>query len=88
MEIDTSTKVQIAKTAHKVKGCLDGWKGEKTDKGVTNAPVVIVDLIGVGGLGVAIAAIVLASGGLLLDVVGSFLTFFATYMIYQKVINS
>jgi hypothetical protein len=28
MEIDTSTKVQIAKTAHKVKGCLDGWKGE------------------------------------------------------------
>ena len=88
MEIDTSTKVQIAKTAHKVKGCLDGWKGEKTDKGVTNAPVVIVDLIGVGGLGVAIAAIVLASGGLLLDVVGSFLTFFAPYMIYQKVRNS
>lgn len=85
MELDTNTKVQIAKASRKAKGCLDGLKGEKTDEGVTKAPLVVVDLIGLGGLGIAIAAIILSPGGLLLDIVGSFLTFFAPYMIYQKV---
>ena len=66
MNIDTSTKIQIAQAARRSKnaafGCL---RGEKTDKGVTAAPTPFIYLIGVGGMGVAIAAIIVAAGGLL-----------------------
>ena len=89
MDIDAATKVKIAKNAHKGKQSLDrwlsGWKGEETDKGVTSAPTMLVNLLGVSGLGMAVAAIILTPGGLVLDITGGFLCFFAPYMVYQKV---
>ena len=88
-EIDTSTQVQAAKAAikakRKAKGCVDGWKGEETDSSVTFFSPAMVYLTGAGGLGIAIVAIVVAAGGLTLDIVGAFLCFFAPYMVYQKV---
>lgn len=87
-EIDTSTQVQAAKAAikakRKAKGCVDGWKGEETDSSVTFFSPAMVYLTGAGGLGIAIVAIVVAAGGLTLDIVGAFLCFFAPYMVYQK----
>uniref|UniRef100_A0A7S3Q177 Uncharacterized protein n=1 Tax=Chaetoceros debilis TaxID=122233 RepID=A0A7S3Q177_9STRA len=85
--LDTTTKVQIAQGLRKGKksviGCMEGFKGEKTDKGVTAAPAVIVGTIGIAALGLAVSSIVM-SGFLVVDVTGSFLCFFAPYMVYQK----
>lgn len=84
MELDTGQKVQLAKASHKAKGYLDGLRGQKTDEGVTKAPDALVHLVGIGGTGVAIVVGIVSTGGLILDVVGFFLVFFAPYMMYQK----
>lgn len=88
MALDTRTQIKLATAARKGKRSITnlftGCKGEKTDKNVTIAPAMLVNLIGIGGLGIAITAIVLSAGGLLLDICGFFLCFFAPYSIYQK----
>ena len=85
MELDTGQKVQLAKASHKAKGYLDGLRGQKTDGGVTKAPDALVHLVGIGGTAIAIVVGIVSTGGLILDVVGLFLVFFAPYMMYQKV---
>lgn len=88
MALDARTQIKIATAARKgkrtVTNLFAGCKGENTDKNVTITPAVLVNLVGIGGLGIAVAAIVLSAGGLLLDICGSFLCFFAPYTIYQK----
>lgn len=81
--LDTTTKVQIAQGIRKGKSLLMGCKGKKTDGGVTKAPMPIVGIVGLAGLGLAMSSIYL-SGFVVVDVAGGFLCFFAPYMVYQK----
>jgi len=88
MALDTKAQIKLATAARKGKRTIStfftGCKGVSTDKSVTIAPEVLIYLAGAGGLGIAITAIIVSAGGLLLDICGSFLCFFAPYTIYQK----
>jgi competence protein ComGC len=88
MEVDTHTKVKIATGLRKgkkaVSGLFTGCKGENTDGGVTSAPDLVINTLGFAGFCIAIAAFPLAAGGVVVNIVGSFLVAFCPYVIYQK----
>lgn len=84
MEIDTNTKVKVATGVRKAKKLFTGCKGENTDGGVTSAPDIAINTLGLAGFCIAIAAFPLASGGIVVDIIGSFLLAFCPYVIYQK----
>mmetsp|Transcript_21308 Transcript_21308/g.31126 ORF Transcript_21308/g.31126 Transcript_21308/m.31126 type:complete len:264 (+) Transcript_21308:88-879(+) len=85
--MDIASQLKVANGARKgrkqVGGLFSGCKGEKYDKGVTDAPAPIVNLVALGAIGIS-GFCMFAVAGVSVSVAGGCLCLFSPYMIYQK----